>query len=256
VFSFALPNFLSFAFSPRDDERVSSRGQSGADRLENAIEGGVRESSIVDDAASPPRTTLIGDRAVADVLGALGSANVDVARDALATIYQAYFETLWHFAYRHTHSQDTAKELVHDVFLTLWSRRATVVITGELIGYLRGAVRHLAYKTARHASVVARMESSIDSETYDAAQVPGAGTVMHPEAALEHAEADRMLREAMAAIAPRDRDVLTMRWVDRMTHDEIGAVLGISNSRVRTILARATARVAPAFQRLRGENAE
>lgn len=165
----------------------------------------------------------------------------------MSDIYLAYFETLWHFAYRWTRSRSRAEEVVHDVFLALWTRRTTFILRGDLIVYLRSAVRKEIYDEIRHTAVVARMESAVEGRTVD---VPAIGRVADPQAALEEADAERMVRAALATISPRDRDVFTMRWVDRMTLDEIALELRVSRTRVRTILARAMARLAPVLERL------
>jgi RNA polymerase sigma-70 factor (ECF subfamily) len=194
-----------------------------------------------------PSITIAG-RSTADVLAALASEDIDVARQALADIYETYFDTLWHFAYRWMRSRDRAKELVHDVFLRLWMGRTTLKLRGEVIVYLRGAVRNHVYLDARHSGVITRMETAFAGET---TELPAMGKVVHPDTSLDQAEIDRVVAKALAAIAPRDRDVVTMRWIDRMTLDEIASILGVSKSRVRTILARATARLMPALDGLR-----
>lgn len=126
--------------------------------------------------------------------------------------------------------------------------RTTLKLRGEVIVYLRGAVRNHVYLDARHSGVIARMETAFAGET---AELPAMGKVVHPDTSLDQAEIDRVVAKALAAIAPRDRDVVTMRWIDRMTLDEIASILGVSKSRVRTILARATARLMPALDGLR-----
>jgi RNA polymerase sigma-70 factor (ECF subfamily) len=193
------------------------------------------------------RQTTIADRPAADVLTALISPDIEVAREALTDIYETYFTTLWDFAYRWTRSRDQAKELVHDIFLDLWTRRTTLDLRGEIIFYLRSAVRKQVYNVAKHTAVVARMEAAVEGEI---AGPPAIGRVIDPDIALEEAEIDRIVAKALAGISQRDRDVVIMRWIDRMTLDEIASEFGISKSRVRTILAKAVRRIAPALNRL------
>lgn len=171
-----------------------------------------------------------------------------MASQALADIYFTYFKTLWHFAFRWTRSRDQAKELVHDVFLRLWTRRTTLDIRGEIIFYLRSAVRNEVYNAAKHTAVVTRMEAAVEGEI---SEVPAIGQAVDPETALEEREIDRIVAAALAGISQRDRDVVTMRWIDRMTLEEIASEFGISKSRVRTILARAAERIAPALEDFR-----
>jgi len=121
-------------------------------------------------------------------------------------------------------------------------------VRGEIIFYLRSAVRKKVYDEIRHATVVTRMEAAVDR---DAAELPAIGQIAGPELAYDEADTERTVNRALAAISPRDRDVLTMRWIDRMTLDEIASDLGVSKTRIRTILARAIGRIRPALEGLR-----
>jgi RNA polymerase sigma-70 factor (ECF subfamily) len=191
----------------------------------------------------------IAGRTTADILRALGGADAEQAREALSATYETYFDRLWRFAYRRTGVADVAKEIVHDVFLALWGRRDTVTITGDLGVYLYGAVRNRAYKAHRHTAVVTRLETAVERNTIEP---PAVGQVAGPEQLLDESEAERLLRELLASVPARDRDVLTLRWFHSMTYGAIAESLGVSVSQVRTILARNEAQLLAVFGRARG----
>jgi len=241
VFSLVLPRFFGFAPAAGDRGERAPRSATRT-RQDDAI---VLPTPAAEE---PVRQTVIAGRPAADVLNSLGGADIEAASQALADIYFTYFKTLWHLAFRWTRSRDHAKELVHDVFLRLWTRRTTLDIRSEIIFYLRSAVRNEVYNAAKHTAVVARMEATIEGNSSD---VPAIGQVVDPERALDEREIDRIVATALAGISQRDRDVVTMRWIDRMTLDEIASEFGISKSRVRTILARAAERIAPALKDFR-----
>lgn len=56
------------------------------------------------------------------------------------------------------------------------------------------------------------------------------------EAAYDAAEARTVLAPALAALRPRDRELLHMRFVDELTQHEIGRDLGISQSQVSRLV--------------------
>jgi RNA polymerase sigma factor for flagellar operon FliA len=60
-----------------------------------------------------------------------------------------------------------------------------------------------------------------------------------PAEALERAEESRLLRESIAALAPREQKVLVMYYFEERTLKEIGDVLGVSESWVCKIHAKA-----------------
>jgi RNA polymerase sigma factor (sigma-70 family) len=248
VLTFVLSNFFRFS-SSRDEEENASRRvvRPGVAPIPTAEKPG----TSADIAAGLPRPAALAGRSNDTILAELRSANTQVARDALGAVYAAYFEGLWRFAFRYTRSSDTAKEIVHDVFCSLWARRRGITITSDVAVYLYGAVRHRVYKDLRHRGIVRRVEVAVEGDVID---LPAIGRTLHPEAALEHAEVERLVGAALANVPPRDRDIATMRWLERMTYDDIAATFGISSSRVRTILARVEGRVLPLLERALGRN--
>jgi RNA polymerase sigma factor (sigma-70 family) len=246
VFTLVLPRF--FGFAPAAGHRDGLSGRSGhPDREPTPV------THPATDKENVQRETRIAGKAVADVLGALRGSDIEAAGQALSDIYLTYFDTLWQFAYRWTRSRDQAEELVHDVFFRVWTRREALELSGEIIAYLRLAVRNQIYKQARHSAVIGRMQRAVEGQITD---LPAMGSVVHPETSVEESDIDRIMANALATVTPRDRDVVTMRFVDRMTLDEIASLLGVSKSRVRTILARVALRLAPAFEGLRNNKSE
>lgn len=241
MFSLVLPRFFGFAPAADDRDGIPARTS--------------RPPRASDDVPCRPddQVEVVGERTIAgrpaaDVLNALSGTDIEAASQALSDIYLTYFDTLRRFAYHWTRSQDEAEELVHDVFFRLWTRRETLDVNGEIVAYLRLAVRNQVYMGARHLAVVGRMERAVQSEVSD---IPAMGRVVHPETALDEADIDRIMAKALSAVAPRDRNVVTMRFVERMTFEEIASILGVSRTRVRAILARVTQRLVPAFEELR-----
>ncbi|WP_129717629.1 RNA polymerase sigma-70 factor [Pedobacter sp. SYP-B3415] len=66
-------------------------------------------------------------------------------RMAFAEIYGRYWKHLLAIAYNHTREKETAEELVQDVFVMLWNRRAEVDIR-ELGPYLATAIRFSVFR--------------------------------------------------------------------------------------------------------------
>ncbi len=63
---------------------------------------------------------------------------------AFSEIYDRYWNKLLAIAYHHSHSRETAEEMVQEVFLSLWKRRADVTI-GVLENYLATAVKFAVF---------------------------------------------------------------------------------------------------------------
>jgi RNA polymerase sigma-70 factor (ECF subfamily) len=64
-----------------------------------------------------------------------------------------------------------------------------------------------------------------------------------PEAAFSSAEVSALLKQAIEALPPNQRQVITLRDVEGWTSDEVCNVLGVSESNQRVLLHRARAKV-------------
>lgn len=54
----------------------------------------------------------------------------------------------------------------------------------------------------------------------------------------------------MAALSPRDRELLWLAYVEGSSHDEIAALLGLRSASIRSMLHRARHRMADALRRI------
>ena len=128
-----------------------------------------------------------------------------------------------------------AADVVHDVFMALWSRgghepqAAPVAVSAA---YLTGATRFAAinhYRAERRRTALLRR---MTEEQYAAAPLP-------PDHILAARQDLARLREAVAALPERTRQVFLLNRAHQCTYDEIAAALGISYSTVEREIARA-----------------
>jgi RNA polymerase sigma-B factor len=70
-----------------------------------------------------------------------------------------------------------------------------------------------------------------------------ADTLRESDNALEHVELRHTLRPVLASLAPRERQVLMLRFVDNKTQSEIADVLGLSQVHVSRLLAKTLAQL-------------
>lgn len=163
-------------------------------------------------------------------------------REAFATLFHAYYETLYDFAYRYVRSRETAEELVQDVFFRLWERRSSLPATkGEdeistTRAYLYRAVRNAALSWIRHARVEYRLALRTDPTT----EPPGMGSAPpSADATMQQDEIRQRLRRAVAALPEPYRDVLVLRSEHQLSYPEIAAVLQVSLKTVESRVTRA-----------------
>lgn len=170
---------------------------------------------------------------------------IDVGSDAVASIRDgdvAAFERLFRsshaslvaFATSYLRDAARAEELVQEVFLDLWTRRAQWTVTGSVRGYLFGAVRHRALNTRRRDLVELDWIENEAAESISTLH----STPPLPGEELEQAELHDRLQKAIELLPERCRLVMQLRWRDGLAYAEIAGVMGISLKGVENQLGR------------------
>lgn len=155
--------------------------------------------------------------------------------DEVQELFRQHYLALVRLAIRLVDDQDTAEDLVQDVFAALARRPVPM---GDSYAYLLAAVLNRARsvlrrrRVARAFAVTRRVRS--DEEPADAASLRGA-------------ERSRMLA-AIAGLPRRQREVVVLRYYEDLPVAEIAAALGTSPGAVSSALNRAHAALAPILE--------
>jgi RNA polymerase sigma-70 factor (ECF subfamily) len=153
---------------------------------------------------------------------------------AFGRLFELHFEELYRFAYRYVRSWETAKDLVGEAFLRLWSQRSQVELGGRTArSYLYTIVRYLALDHLRHRRVQERWQCEDQGTTMASA----------PDQELIDAETTATIQDAVDALPPRQREVLLLRWKQQASYKEIAKIVGISPRTVAVHIGRAIQRL-------------
>ncbi|WP_019986704.1 RNA polymerase sigma factor [Rudanella lutea] len=150
---------------------------------------------------------------------------------ALATMYGRYGEALIQYGYRLTDDEHLVKDCVQDLFIELWNRRLFIAPEVQNLRlYLLGALRHKLTKAIRGQQ---RHVGWTDASE-------GAFPHFSPEQALiqtQHEEGQReRLQQAIARLAPRQQEVIHLRFFHNLSHAEMAAVMNMQSQSVRNLL--------------------
>ena len=180
---------------------------------------------------------------------------------AFQSLYLAYHDELWRFAYTYVRSHDVAEELVQDVFLAVWGTRATWEVNTRVRAWLYASVRHLALNHLRHERVVARTIGVAGHAAFGASERTSGGAQleaitmgtppMDQQLVLEAEELDEAFVQAISELPERRRIAMTLRWKHDMSSLEIARVLGTTPEAVRVLLTRARSDLAALLERTR-----
>lgn len=169
---------------------------------------------------------------------------------AFLTLYQAYRDPVFRFAYRLLGSQELAEDVAHDCFLSLLRQPGRFDSSrASLKTYLLAAVRNLAMKHFRGV----RGEDPLEDLTYQPRMPERSG----PLNQLLEGELSSEVRRAIDSLSPLQRETLVLFEYEELTLSEIAAVIGADIGTVKARLHRARQslkrQLAPYFRNSREE---
>ena len=169
------------------------------------------------------RVLGLSDQALLDRLAASDPAAFD-------EIFRGHYADLVVRAERYTHDRSTAEEVAQEVFVELWRRRASLQLQSTLRAYLHAATRNRALNRIRHERVRNRAVPYL--------QLEGSNRSTTSDRVVER-EIDQALRDAVAELPERCREIFELSRLSGLRYAEIADVLGISVKTVETQMGKA-----------------
>lgn len=152
------------------------------------------------------------------------------SRSAFDAIFRLWYPRLVATAQAIVGERAVAEELAQDVMLELWRRRTTLTLETTLAAYLHRSARNRALNYVRHERVTRLAEPELSAA---AASPRGA------DHEVRSAELEAAVREAVASLPERCREVFELSRVQGLRYSEIAGAMGISVKTVEAQMAKA-----------------
>jgi RNA polymerase sigma-70 factor (ECF subfamily) len=169
------------------------------------------------------RQGIVTARATSDemLLEGIGSRN----RTAMHTLYARHNVRVFRFILRMVRDTTTAEDLTSQVFLDVWRT------AGQFEG--RAQVSTWLLSIARFKALTAlRQRRHEDIEQEDVLEI--ADEAETPEAALDRSNTSAILRACVAKLSPAHREIINLVYYHEKSVEEVGAIIGIPQSTVKT----------------------
>ncbi len=190
-----------------------------------------------------PAVALRFPRSTANPLAGSAPATPLVARvragdaSALEALFHAHYDGLYGCAYRMVRSRAVAEEIIQEVFLQVWARRAQWTIDeGAERSYLYAAVRNGACRSLRRDRLADRTHALTDAAAVPIGMSEYAGGA---DARRDRDELVDVIRAAIATLPTRAQLAIRLRVERQLTNIEIAEVMGISIKAVEFNIGRA-----------------
>jgi RNA polymerase sigma-70 factor, ECF subfamily len=175
------------------------------------------------------RVMLVGN-SEKDLLRSINEGN----KSAFQWIFDQYYRPLVLFAMKYVGDVEDAKEIVQDVFVRLWIKRAALQVHTSLKMYLYQSVRNACLNHLEANKVVERrMKGYTQDETYS-------------DNALEKmivAEQEELLMAAIDRLPQKCREIFLLSRIEKISNNAIASRLNISIKTVETQISIALKRL-------------
>ena len=157
---------------------------------------------------------------------------------SFALLLEKHRNSVIHFLYRMVQNQAIAEELAQEVFLRVYRSRETYEPTAKFTTWLFRITTHLALNHVRDRRND-KLNDSIDEKIEDGAprQLPAREANVE-EQLLRDARLGEV-RKAIEELPDKQRGAVLMHKYQEMEYSQIAAVLGCSESAVKSLLFRA-----------------
>lgn len=162
---------------------------------------------------------------------------------AFRFVFDKYHHKLFNFSLKFVHAEESAKEIVQNVFLNVWRNHRNLDPALSFQAYLFKIARHENFKYLKKAARDASLKEEL---IYHALS-----TTSSIEDDLLFTEYQAIADKAIASLPPKRRLIFEMAQ-QGLNHEEIAHELGVSIHTVRSQLAHATQAVKDDFLRLTG----
>lgn len=142
---------------------------------------------------------------------------------------------LWRFARALAHDEAEAEDVLQQTFLAAW-RAAGELERDEARAWLFAIARHEAGRLARRRGARDEREQALEELGEAGGFGDPSATPEEHSARLEEAD---LLARALAALAPREREILVLRELEGLTGEAAAGVLGLSLAAEKARLHRA-----------------
>jgi len=143
---------------------------------------------------------------------------------AFNEIYKRFQGLLYVYACRITHEENEAEDIVQEVFIYLWDKRASVVLN-VLSSWLYQAVRYRFFDRLDRRKVRAGHRTSLQSFLE--------GATYGPDEYVRERELIQLVEKGIAALPSKMQEIFILSRREQLSHKEIASRLNVSEKTVK-----------------------
>lgn len=161
----------------------------------------------------------------------LASLLIEGDQGAYTELYHRFKGVLYVHAFRMLQDKDDAKDIVHDLFTALWTKRASLTFRSGIASYLYTSVRNRVFDAISHKKVRSRYLESLKELSLEEGY--------SEDELLHEKELAALIEKETAALPDKMRQIFELSRKVNLTHKEIAEKLEISDKTVKKQVSNA-----------------
>lgn len=153
-------------------------------------------------------------------------------RGAFEEVYNRYQSLLFLYALKKLRDEEEAKDVVQEVFVSLWKLELNLNVQGSVAGYLYRAVLNKILNIFRHKNITQEYISSFQASLDDEAAVSA-------DYLIREKDISSLIELEISLLPDRMREVFELRQKAYLSNKEIALQLNISEHTVATQMKKA-----------------
>jgi RNA polymerase sigma-70 factor (ECF subfamily) len=142
-------------------------------------------------------------------------------------LFRKYFPPLMAFARKILVDEDDAREIVHQVFITIWEKRQEIDLSQSLKSYLFTSVHNRSLNMIR------------DRKKFSSSEVPDVAGEWDVSAVIESMELEEKIMTVIESLPEKCREIFELNRFEGLRYSEIANRLGISVKTVENQMSKA-----------------
>lgn len=146
-------------------------------------------------------------------------------KKAFEVLYTNFYGALYLHAFQKLNDREIAKDIVHDLFLTIWQKKELIIITGKLSSYL-----HICIKN-KIIDIISKEKSK--AKYLDSLNIQLELTFETPDAQVREKDLQDQIENILHQLPPRIKEIFILSRFQYLSHKEIALKLNLTEQTVR-----------------------
>lgn len=151
--------------------------------------------------------------------------------EAFKEIYERYWDRMAQYVIKVIKDSPETQDIIQEIFISIWRRRATIEIKGELLAYLLKSARNLSLRY---------IEKNLNKQDfYQSFNAGLSNTTVNGLTSIEVKELETEINKAIQSLPVKMQEIFRLSRFENLSYKEIAERLNIADTTVKKQISNA-----------------